>query len=143
MNLKEKQQAEAIKRMKILGIMPNVIKDFKKGILYYSERQNEFFDGILYWVSNKPEFEQVIKDFEEDYDYLVYHAQLVHTEFGDWLTLLFVSRYEDDWEEQREYLKKGEDYSCVVAFDTDGFYLEREFGGCGIEPKNGGVTRTY
>lgn len=143
MNLKEKQQAEAIKRMKILKLMPNVINDFKKGVLYYSERQNEFFDGVLYWVSNKPEFEQVIKDFEKDYDYLVYHAQLVHTEFGDWLTLLFVSRYEEEWEEQREYLKKGEDYSCVITFDSDGFYLEQEFGGCGIEPKNGGVTRTY
>lgn len=143
MTLKEKQQAGAIERMTILKLMPNVIKDFKKGILYYSERQNEFFDGILYWVSNKPKFEQVIKDFEKDYGYLVYHAQLMHTYFGNLLTLLFVSGYENEWEEEKEGLKKGEARSCVITFDHEDSYLDREFGSCGIKPKNGGVIRTY
>lgn len=140
MELREKQKLEAIERMRILKLMKNVIRDFeKKDILYYSKRQNAFFDGVLYWISNEPKFVEIIKSFEEKYGFLVYHAQLSHTGFGDCLTLLYVSNDEREWSTEKESLKNG--ISCCYVYNLDED-LYNEFGYCGIEPKNGGVTRT-
>ena len=59
--LRERQQDEALKRMAILKLLPNVIEEFKTGVVYYSERQNAVFDGVLYWVSNDEEYEKARK----------------------------------------------------------------------------------
>lgn len=139
--LREKQKQEAIKRLKQLKVLPNVIENFKKeNKIYYSERINQMFDGVLYWMSNSEDFTAIVKDFEEEHEALVYHAQLTNFEFGKCLTLLFVSKNEKEWKRDREYLQSGEAYCYVANLDTPDF---SEFGYCGIEPKNGGVTRSY
>ena len=139
---RENQKLEAIRRMKALHLAKNVIKDFEKdNVVYYSERQNKFFDGILYWVSNEPEYVKIIKDFEAKHNALVYHAQLTHTDLGDMLALLFVGEDEKEWSGELE-LDQGDNsaFSYVVNLNTPEY---SEFGCIGIVPKNGGVTRTY
>lgn len=141
MNTKEKQKQEAIKRMKALKLMKNVIDDFdKKGKVYYSERQNKIFDGILYWLDNEQKYVDLVKDFEQKFNAVVYHCQLTHTAFGDLLSMLYVSSHENEWESDFAMLKEGETYANVVNL-TDGDMSE--IGMIGIAPRNGGVARTY
>ena len=138
--LRERQQDEALKRMAILKLSPNVIEEFKTGVVYYSERQNAFFDGILYWVSNDEEYEKILADFEKKHKALVYHAQLLHTSFGDMLTLLYVSKDPNEWQQDQEDLKDGVLFAYVANLDGADY---SEFGSVGIVPKNGGVSRTF
>ena len=138
--LRERQQDEALKRMAILKLLPNVIEDFKNGVVYYSERQNALFDGVLYWVSNNEEYEKILADFEKKHEALVYHAQLLHTSFGDMLTLLYVSKDPNEWQQDQEDLKDGVLFAYVANLDGGDY---SEFGSVGIVPKNGGVSRTF
>lgn len=140
---RQEQKQEALKRMKLLKLHNNVINEFKKeDVVYYSERQNRIFDGILYWVSNKPEFVEIIKEFETEYNALVYHAQLTRTTFGDCLTLLYVSQYDEEWQMDLDALKEQEIHTCayVVNLDEPDF---SEFGYVGLIRKNGGISRVY
>lgn len=139
-DLKELQKAEALKRMKVLKLMRNVRDEFEKdGTVYYSERQNKVFDGILYWVSNNPEYVNLIKDFENKYGALVYHCQLLHTSLGDMLSMLYVSSHPNEWEYDNADLAQGYAYANVANLDDNSL---SEIGMIGIAPKNGGITRT-
>lgn len=139
-DIKELQKKEAVKRLKMLKVLPEVINEFKEGVVYYSERQSAMFDGILYWVSNKPEYEKAVKDFEEKYGALVYHAQLMHTCDGDMLSLLYVGAHQDEWEQEEEDLRNGETLAYVSVMGDPAL---SEIGFIGIKPMNGGVSRTY
>lgn len=138
--LKEKQKAEALKRMRMLNLMPNVIKDFeKKNKVYYSERQNAFFNAILYWVDNEKEYVDLVGKFEKEHNCLVYHCQLTHMEFGDLLSLLYVSENEEEWEQDTNDIREGYAFAYVANLDCDS---DSEFGTIGIKPSQGGVLRT-
>lgn len=137
---KEKQKQEALKRMKVLNLMPQVINDFKNnGKLYYSERQNRVFNAVLYWVDNDERFTKIVKDFEKKSNNLVYHCQLTHLEFGDCLSLLFVSANENDWETENELLQQGIAFAWVENLDDEWC---SEMGSIGIKPSMGGIVRT-
>lgn len=137
-DIRKLQRDEALKRLRVLKVHKDVINDFKKGIIHYSERQNKLLDGILYWIKNEQRYLDAINLFEANFGGLVYHAQLTHTHSGEWLTLLYVSKYQDDWENDLLDLEKGHAYAYVETFTYDS-----EFGRVGIIPKNGGVSRTY
>lgn len=134
------QKQEALVRIKMLGLHPNVAKELEKDIKYYSERQSKLFDGILYWIINNEKFVNAVKEFEEKTNNYVYHAQLTHFEFGDCLALMYVSNNEKEWKREREELAEGNVYCYVVNLDEPNF---SEYGYVGIKPKNGGVTRIY
>lgn len=139
-NLKEMQKQEAVRRMKTLKLSSSVIKDFEKeDVVYYSERQNRVFDGILYWISNEDNFVKIVSDFEKEFNALVYHAQLSHTEFGDLLALLYVSSHQSEWESDLYDLMTGEAIAYVVNVE----YNEGELGSIGVAPRNGGISRTW
>lgn len=139
-DLRQNQKQQAVLRMRELKLSTNVIKDFTdNNTIYYSERQNAIFDGVLYWVSNDPSYVKIIKDFETKHNALVYHAQLVHTQFGDLLSLLYVSKHEEEWKEDLEIIEEG--YVIAYVYNLD--YIEGEFGYIGVAPKNGGISRTY
>lgn len=132
--MKEKMRAEAIERMKILNLHPNVLNEFKnENKINFSE----FNLGILYWADEKQM--QYVKAFEEKYDCIVYH--LIHdiTSIGELLTMLYVSKNEEEWEEDRGNLKKGYAYAYVENITDE---LCSEIGGVMIQQKNGGVIRT-
>ena len=131
---------EAIARLKLLKISDNVIKEFEEGVLNYSERLSKDFDGILYWVNNEETYAKAVKDFEHEYGGLVYHAQLTHSDFGDLLSLLYVGKDSELWDNDRKELAEGEALAYVVNLTEPMF---SELGYIGIVPKNGGVSRTY
>ena len=140
-SLKERQKQEALKRMGMLHIMKEVIDDFKQNNkLYYSERQNSFFNATLYWVDNNPAWADLIKRFELKNGVLVYHCQLTHTEFGDLLSLLYVAKDEDEWSQERKDIETGEVFVKVVNLNED---LFSEYGYIGIKPSMGGITRVW
>lgn len=144
--LRQLQKAEAIKRLELLKLLPNVITDFKNtDTVYYSERQNKIFDGILYWISNNEDYERLVKEFEENYDALVYHAQLTRFSYGLCLSMLFVSKYQEEWEMERDAITNPYDgvidtYAYVANLNEPDF---SEIGRIGIVRKNGGISRIY
>ena len=137
---KEKQKQEALKRMKALQLSEQVIKDFKdNNKLYYSERQNRIFNAVLYWVDNDEKYVEIVKKFEKKTKSLVYHCQLTHLEFGDCLSLLFVSAHEEDWDYENQLLKQGVAFAWVENLDDEWC---SEMGSIGIKPSMGGIVRT-
>ena len=128
-----RQREEAVKRLKMLKVHPNVIKDFRNGIINYSVR------GILFWIE-KESWANIISAFEKDYNSVVYHAIINHAKFGDMLSLLYVSQHEKEWELDRQLLTYGETVSYVYNFDAP--YCS-EIGSIGIKSAFGGIIRTY
>lgn len=143
--LRNKQKIEAIKRLEILEkeymLHKNVLKEFKADeTIYYSETINKFFAGVLYWLHNKDEFVEKVKEIEEKYNIYVYHCILTHTNFGDLLTMLYISENEEYWNDEREQLKDG--YVGAYVWNAS-FELDSEFGDVGINGVNGGLVRRY
>ena len=132
---REIKKLEAIKRMKMMQLLPNIIEEFEKeNVIHYSE-----WRGILYWLSNKPKWLEYIQKFEEKYNALVYHAEFSQTEFGDCLSLLYVSDYKDEWRMDVAALKQRYPVVYVWNIDDD---IYSEFGTISLVPMNGGVKRT-
>ena len=108
--LKELQKNEALNRLRILQmnfeLLENVVTEFEQDDkLYYSEYINQNLQGILYYVSNKEEFTNAIKEFEEKHQAKVYHAILTPLTYGTMLSLLYVSQYTEEWKRDRRPVK--------------------------------------
>ena len=129
----EKKKEEALKRMKLLELYPNVIKEFEKdNVVNLSEN-----GGFLYWLND--EQKQIVTEFEEDHDALVYHVIHDFTEFGELLTFLYVSDYEEEWEDDVNDLKDG--YSCAYVKNLSDDFCS-EFGSICFRQQFGGLVRT-
>jgi hypothetical protein len=137
MELKKKVD-EAVLRMKKLELFDPIIKGFEKdqSLLEYSEPTP--LGGILYWISNNPEWEKMIKEFEEKSNSLVYHVIHSYTEFGELLDLLFVSDDEDEWEYDLEDLDDGYAMSYCINL-TDQMFSE--YGTIAVKQVAGGLLR--
>ena len=121
--MKTKQRTEALKRMELLKLHENVIDDFKEiSLLNQSE-----YGGILYWVEG--EMEKKIREWEEKTGNLVYHVIHDYTEFGELLSLLYVSQYEEEWEMERDDLVDGYPLAYVMNLTDDWC---SEYGSIGI-----------
>ena len=143
-NLRELQKQEATHRLQLLEKLykmhQNVLTEFTSDeTIYYSEKINKSFCGILYWLNNKQEYVDAVKEIEQKYNIYVYHCILSHTEFGDLLDMLFVSSAQEEWEQEIEDLKSGYVESYCYVFDGD----TSEFGTIKIKGINGGLTREY
>ena len=124
---------EAIKRMKLLQLHPNVIKEFQDE---NKLNRSEFCKGILYWITD--EEQQLVNEFQKEHKgYLVYHIIKTETvDFGTVYDLLYVTPYEDEWSSEKEELKDNWIYSYTVT----------EFAECGpikVKCINGGLARVY
>jgi len=129
------KKTEAVKRMKLIRLLPSIIKEFEKeNVVHYSE-----ICGILYWISNNPEWTDFIKRFETKWNALVYHAELSHLEFGDCLSLFYVSDHKDEWNSDIADLKAG--YAACYVWNIDDPCCS-EFGGIMFKAINGGILRT-
>lgn len=130
---RQEQKTEAIKRMKLLKLHENPIREFEEeGRLNLSEN-----GGILYWLDEKQQ--ECVKEFETKYNALVYHVIHDLTEFGELLSFLYVSDSEDEWEYDLDDLKQGYPFVYVKNLDDD---MCSEFGSIGIKPQCGGIVRT-
>lgn len=141
-DLRENQKKEATKRLEILEevyqLHPNVLKEYNQDeTVYYSEQVNSMYRGILYWLRNKPQYVQAVKSVEEKYNIFVYHCILNYTEFGEWLSMLYVSDTPDNWQDEKLELKSGTPFAYVYTFDE----FSSEFGPIEIASASGGLTR--
>ena len=97
------KMAEVSARLNILKnyykVDDSVSEAFRYGDVWKSE------NGILWELSPK-ERETVLR-FEKEYDSVVYHVVLNHTDFGDLYSLLYVSNYPEEWDDDRLILKAG------------------------------------
>lgn len=144
-DLKQKQKIECIERLKILkekGLLNEVVKDFEKNnLIYYSEQTK--LGGVLYWCTQSngaDNFVKLIEEFEQEHNAIVYHAIHCYTEYGELLNLMYVSSYEEEWEQDKQDLKENYVFSYVINLDDEMF---SEFGSIGYDIKNGGLIRTY
>ena len=143
--LRKLQKEEVIKRLKILeqdyNLHKKVLKEFKEDeTIYYSENINGTFAGILYWLRNKKEYIEIVKNIEEKEDIFVYHCILKHTTDGDVLTMLYVSKYIEEWEIDHNDLKTG---NILVYVHNLSDEQNAEFGYVDITGVNGGLTTLY
>lgn len=130
---REIKKAEAIKRMKALGIFPETINQFKReDLVSYSEPQM----GANYWLDD--EQKAIVKAFEEEYNALVYFATRSYTEFGKLDSFLYVSDYEEEWEMENDDITDGYAYAYVHNYDVPEY---SEIGGIAIKERFGGLVR--
>ncbi|MGI2064652.1 hypothetical protein [Escherichia coli] len=129
---KQRYKKEAIKRMKALGIIDDTIQQFEQAdLVSYS------LCGGNYWLDNS--FKQLVAEFEEKHDYLVYYAILSYTAIGKMLSLFYVSNREEEWSGDWKELNEGFQMSYVFNLDIPEY---SEFGLIGFKPIFGGLIRT-
>lgn len=131
--MQEEMKKEAINRMKMLKLHPNIIKEFSnEGILNLS------LNAALYYLND----EQLarVQEFEQQYHVLVYHVIHNYTQFGELLSFLYVSQHTEEWEYDRRDLKEGYPFVYVANLTDE---ICSEFGHIEIRPCVGGVIRTY
>lgn len=136
--VQEKKMAEAISRMKELDIIDDAIQQFKTdGTLMRSENMGGF--GALYWLTD--EEKQMVAEFEEEYDALVYMVIQSQTSFGLHKALLYVSSDEEEWDMDMIDIKEdSQAFAYVVNCDAPDC---SEFGAIGIKSAGGGLIRTW
>lgn len=129
------KKTEAIKRMRMMHLIPDAIKQFK------NENQimvSEPPFGGLYWIED--ELQIAIKEFEEKNNALVYLVIRAFTNFGKMDSLLFVGDYKEDWEMENEDIKDGIVFSYTINYDMPDC---SEMGSIGFRSIGGGILRTY
>lgn len=127
-----KLQEEAVKRMEMLKMSRQCINAFKRGEIWESEGI-----GALYECNDKEK--KIIEEFRiNNPECCVYH--MIHNifEFGECYTILFVSCYEDEWEEEREGMQNGYMFAYVKNVDDEWC---SEFGTIGFKSNIGGLIR--
>jgi len=130
---REEKKAEAVNRMKALKLSENVIREFlDEDKLNLSEN-----GGFLYWLDESQQ--KIVNEFEKEYNAVVYHIIHSFTEFGELLSMLYVSDYEEEWENDNNDIRDGYALSYVKNL-TDDFCSE--FGSIGVKPSIGGLIRT-
>lgn len=130
----EIKKEEAIKRMKALGIFNQTIQQFKKEDLVSCSEPPM---GANYWIDK--EQEKLVKDFEEEYNALVYFVVRSYTVFGKLDSFLYVSDYQEEWEMDNADIEDGYVMSYVHNYDAPEC---SEFGSIGIQERFGGLVRT-
>lgn len=132
----EEKKAEAIERMKALGIFPQTIKQFEQdGYISISEPPV----GAFFWAEG--EDLQRIHDFEASYNALVYLVIRSYTTIGKMDSYLYVSDHRDEWEDDRARLREGETFCYVYNHDMPDC---SELGSIGIERTcAAGLRRTW
>ena len=142
-NQKLEMIEEAVERLSLIkDLHPNVLRDFKyKQKVNYSERTR--FAGILYWVDNEERFVKAIKEFEESHDALVYAVTHENLEFGECLTLLYVSKYKEEWEgDKKDLSSKVNGVMYPYAYVLNLTHPEYSEGGSvGLVTRGGGLIR--
>jgi len=130
---KKEMKNEAIKRMKILRLHQNVLDDF---INENKLNKSDSPLGALYWLDEK-ELEMV-KDFENKHNVIVYHIIHTFSNLGETYELLFITKEKEEWEAEKVDLKNGFALAQVIVMD---YSPDSEMGYIGIENINGGLVR--
>lgn len=138
--MKEKMKKEAFSRIKTLtenlNLNPKVYKYFEEGKLYYSYWAIEGIWGYIDKIGYDPRYAEAVNKIEKKLEILVYHVIETKTEDRTILSMLYVSPYEEDWDEEKpsgNYI-----YACVCDADSPDDY---ELGSIKLSSDNGALIR--
>ena len=131
---REQQKQEALRRIKATGLYEPVYIDLLENDLI---NRSDYY-GMLFWVEDEEE-KKYIENFEKQFGAYVYHVIRSATNFGEMDSLLFVSKYPEEWEEEVEMLKNGTAFVYVHNKDCEWC---SEFGRIGFVEQFGGLVRT-
>lgn len=132
----EDKKAEAVARMKMLGIFPETIRQFERDG-YVSISEPPF--GAFYWAEG--EDLKHIREFEGENDALVYVVIRSYTNVGKTDSYLYVSDYRDEWASDRWSFNYCETIAYVYNHDMSDC---SEAGYIGIaKTVAAGLLRTY
>ena len=136
MTMQERQKAEAIKRLKLLGIAQYTIRKF--------EETGEV--STCSCVTGEPQptedfVKTMIHQLEQQYGFLVFLNVRSETYFGTIDNLFFVGKYDEEWKMSLDDLKDG--YALVYAQNWS--YPENsEMGSIAFyRTDNGGILRAH
>lgn len=131
----EEKRAEAISRMNKIGLFPIAVKDFRtNGLVQISESPT----GYLYYLET--DVQKRVKEFEDEYDALVYLVVRAKTEFGIMDSYLYVSDHKEEWGMDNEDLDDG--IAMTYTYNYDAPWCS-EFGSIGFRlTAAAGIART-
>lgn len=110
----EEKKAEAISRMKRLGIFPETIRQFEQdGKVSISEPPA----GAFFWAEGK-DLER-IRQFEEEHNALVYVVARSYTTIGKMDAYLFVGDYLEEWDMDRRAIENPGDGVFAYVYNHD------------------------
>ena len=135
MNITNEQKKEkAIEIMQKLDIYAPYIRGFRE------ENQVCFFESFGgFWAYQEPELMAKIKEFETQYNVLVYAVTHEYTDFGECYDFLYISDYKSDWKYMLMPQKTMFYVSAYVWNKSDD--ICSEFGTIGIRSFGGGIKR--
>lgn len=125
---------EAVKRMKILKLHRNVIKEFEEE---QKLNKSDYNMGILYWLDEKEQ--KMIKVLEKRYSFMIYHVIHSYSNLGETYEMLFVEKDKEEWDYEKIDLKNG---FAMVRVEVMEYSINSEFGYIGVKSLNGGIVRT-
>ena len=132
---REIKKAEAIKRMKAMGIIPDAIKQFaEEDVIMVSEPPL----GGLFWLND--EEKKMVQDFEQEYNALVYLVVRSYTNIGKMDSIFYVSDNKEQWFMDHSDIDDNMAYVYVVNYDMPDC---SEFGSIGWKSIGGGVLRRF
>ena len=129
---------EAVERMEILKIPKEHIENFKKnGATFLCD------DGRIRNLTE--EEKKMVSEFEEEYHYKVYyliHESGLFNPYGfEMYDFIFVSKYEEEWEQDRYFLERGIAMGYAKNMSEPDF---SEFGSMRLERNAGiGIERIW
>ena len=109
----EDKKAEAVSRMKELGIYNQTIRQFAE-LDKISISEPPF--GAFFWIDGE-DLERARK-FEQEYNAVVFVAIRSYTVDGIMDSFLYVSDYPEEWKDDRQALKDGEAVAYVYNHDA-------------------------
>lgn len=132
LSFKDRQFKEALKRMNMLKLSSHCISAFRNGEVWESEGL-----GALYELNDKEK--EILKEFNQNnQECLVYHIIHNKFEFGECYTILFVSNYEEEWEQDKEDINNNIAFVYVKNIDYEDC---SEFGTIALRSSFGGLIR--
>ena len=109
---REDKIKEAVARMKKMGIFSQTIEQFEKEG-YISISEPPF--GAYYWAEGE-DLDRIHK-FEQEHNAVVFMVIRSYTNFGKLDSMLFVSDYPEEWEDDNELLKENSALAYVYNHD--------------------------
>lgn len=136
---RETKKAEAIKRMKALGLFEPCIKAFKDR----DEVQLSEPTGGLYEFHDNEKLNSIIKRIEQQFNCLIYHVVHSYTNLGEMYSCMMVSDYEEEWEWEMEDINDGNDGIVFCWVENVDIPEYSEMGSIIVKNRFGGLVRIY
>ena len=131
---RERKKERALLYMKELGLFTPCIKAFEK----HDEVQVSDINGGLYEFHDDIELNKAIKEFETEYNSLVYHVIHSYVYGMEMYSFLCISDYEEDWELDIPNIRSGYVFTYTWNKDVPEF---SEYGSIVYKQWLGGIVR--